>query len=165
MSDDTPNPGTKAALEAENAQLRDQVDNLRGQLVAAAGATPAGYQPAQRFFLSEGDRQELELYGVANIGGRLLTRDQVLAKLAGGPQSAVEIRKPKPGVDRTADAAVAAARAEPRNVRGVTFVYPSVADGLIDPAVAGKPGINGPAATPAAVAEQAELTDADSFED
>jgi hypothetical protein len=163
MSDDTPNPGTKAALEAENAQLRDQVDNLRGQLVAAAGATPAGYQPAQRFFLSEGDRQELELHGVANIGGRLLTRDQVLAKLAGGPQSAVEIREPK--VDRTADAAVAAARAEPRNVRGVTFVYPSVADGLIDPAVAGKPGINGPAATPAAVAELAELSDDDSFED
>jgi hypothetical protein len=31
-------------------------------------------------------------------------------------------------------------------VRGVDFIYPSVERGKIDPAVAGTPGINGPAA-------------------
>lgn len=145
MSEDQPNPGTKAALEAEVQRLRDENDNLRGQLVAAAStAGAAPYRPAQEFFLSEGDRQELETNGVANIRGRLMTTAEVREALKGTKLEGVEIKDAKPGTDRSA--AVAAARAEPRNIRGVTFVYPSVADGLIDPAVAGRPGINGPAA-------------------
>jgi hypothetical protein len=148
MSDDNaPAPGTKADLEAQLAAARAENENLRGQLAASgAGATGRAYQAPHEFILSEGDRQELELHGVANIGGRLMTRAEVLELLADSrTQSGVEIGEPGPEADRTATALVANRNAE-RNIRGVTFVYPSVADGLIDPAVAGTPGINGPAA-------------------
>jgi hypothetical protein len=147
MSDsEAPAPGTKADLEQRLAAAQAENENLRGQLVAATGLATAGrtYQPAQTFFLSEGDRQELERHGVANIGGRLMTVDQVRAELAkSDTQSGVEIGDPKPGTDRREIAK--AALSQPANIRGVTYVYPSVADGLIDPAVAGTPGITGPA--------------------
>jgi hypothetical protein len=130
---------TKTELE----RLRAENERLRGQL-AAAGAAVGVVAPVHRFFLTEGDRQELELYGVANINGRRMTTEEVRAELAkSDTQSGVEIADADPALSRAGD--VAGQRAASA-VPGVDFVYPSVAPGKIDPAVAGQPGINGPAA-------------------
>lgn len=127
---------TKDQIAAERDQLRAENAALRGQLTAAGRG---GYQPAQRFALSEGDRQELEMNGVAVIGGRRMTREDVLEAL--GPDSQVEIAEPP--ADRDQRQTVAGARAASA-IPGVDFVYPSVEPGFIDPAVAGTPGISGP---------------------
>ena len=139
---------TKDEIAADRDRLQAENENLRGQL-AAAGAR--AYAPAHRFQLSEGDRQELEIRGVVNIGGRLWTRDEVLAALAkAGPdasgnndQSGVQIAEAPAGTRIDPD--TLPARTGP-GVAGVDFVYPSVARGRIDPAVAGTPGVSGPAA-------------------
>lgn len=120
---------TKDELQAENTALKAQL--------AAAGRTPRVQGP-QHLFLSEGDRQELERTGYLNVGSRRLNREQVLAEL-GPDQQGVEIGEP------TAEVTAPPVPA-PTNIRGFDFVYPSVSRGLIDPAVAGTPGINGPAA-------------------
>lgn len=133
---------TKEEITAQRDQLRAENENLRGQL-AAAGVQRGAYQPAQQFQLSEGDRQELATRGVVNIGGRMLTRDEVAAKLGDKqPSDRVDLGDAEPPAGTTAAARNAA-------VEGVDFIYPSVAPGVIDPAVAGTPGINGPAATSA----------------
>lgn len=114
------------ALRAENAELRK----------AAAGRPATAPQVQHRFVLSEGDRQELVARGVVNINGRRMTREDVEAEL-GDDQLDVDLGDAQPAdTERPARAAV----------EGVDFIYPSVAPGLIDPAVAGTPGINGPAA-------------------
>jgi hypothetical protein len=152
------------ALTQENARLRAELaaaesdrEQLRGQL-AAAGATAAGatavarpYAPQYRFQLSEGDRQELEIRGVVNIGGRLMTKAEVEAEIANAgadaqghnDQSRVEIAD-APEATRV-DPGTLPTRTGP-GVAGVDYVYPSVERGKIDPAVAGTPGINGPSA-------------------
>lgn len=130
--------GEVAALRAENARLRAQL--------LASGQQPAGPAQVQHTFqLSEGDRQELEIRGVVNIGGRLMTKDDVLKAMreAGAGQEDVEIADAPEGT-----------RLEPERlgdltgpgIRGFDYTYPSVERGKIDPAVAGMPGINGPAA-------------------
>lgn len=144
---------TKDDIAAERDALRAENENLRGQLAAAGATTTAGRAaPAQhRFQLSEGDRQELELRGVVNIGGRMMTRDEVLAEIAdAGPdgqgnndQGAVEIAE-APEATRV-DLSKLPDRTGP-GVEGIDFVYPSVERGKIDPDVAGTPGINGPSA-------------------
>lgn len=130
---------TKDQIAAERDKLREENQRLRGQL-AAAGRP--GYQPSQTFTLSEGARQELESTGVANINGRRMTREDVLAEL-GDDQAAVEIAEPAEALDQRG--AVAERRAASA-IPGFDFIYPSVAPGQIDPAVAGTPGISGPAA-------------------
>jgi hypothetical protein len=135
MTDEhTPAPGTKAALEAENANLRRQLAQLGG----ARNATPTPVP-----YLTEGDRQELLSRGVVNSAG------------GGGRVTLTTAADLFPGVDLSdaTDAAREAADAEDTAVaergdgrRGFDYVYPSVAPGLIDPAVAGTPGINGPSA-------------------
>lgn len=125
---------TKEEITAERDQLRAEVEQLRGQL-AAAGARVA--VPEHVFQLSEGDRQELATRGVVNIGGRRMTRADVAEKL-GVDQLDVDLGDAEP-VDQAPHARTSA-------VEGVDFIYPSVAPGEIDPAVAGTPGINGPAA-------------------
>jgi hypothetical protein len=128
--------GELAALRAENARLRQQL--------ISSGQQPAGAAQTQhRFALTEGDRQELELYGVATIGGRLMTVDdaRTAAEEAG---LEVTIGDPSEALDRRAQ--VATEQGERTAVRGFDYVYPSVAPGQIDPKVAGMPGINGPAA-------------------
>lgn len=128
--------GELAALRAENARLRQQV--------LASGQQPAGPAQAQHTFtLTEGDRQELELYGVATIGGRLMTVEDARAA-AEGAGLEVTIEEPSEALDRRAQ--VATEQGERAAVRGFDYVYPSVAPGQIDPKVAGTPGINGPAA-------------------
>lgn len=134
MTDEhTPAPGTKAALEAENADLRDQLVKLSGR-----STTPATVP-----YLTEGDRQELLSRGVVNSAG------------GGGRVTLTTAADLFPGVDlsEATDAAREAADAEDTavaergdGIRGFDYVYPSVAPGLIDPAVAGTPGINGPSA-------------------
>lgn len=126
---------TKDDITAERDALRAENENLRGQL-AAAGANRAN-APQHQFVLSEGNRAELVTYGVTNINGRRMTREDVEAEL-GADQSAVELGAAAP-VDAPPPARTSA-------VEGVDFIYPSVAPGQIDPAVAGTPGINGPAA-------------------
>jgi hypothetical protein len=127
------------AVAAERDALRAENENLRGQLSAAGAAQPGTAAPVQhQFVLSEGHRQELATTGVANINGRLMTAAQVRAELGEG-QKKVEIPDVKPTVQ------VPPTR-EKSAVPGVDFVYPSVAPGLIDPKVAGTPGINGPSA-------------------
>jgi hypothetical protein len=123
------------ALREANNNLTHEVSRLRAQL-GATGGRP-GYQPQQQFVLSEGDRQELVMHGNANIGGQLRSRAEV-TEMLGDNQSGVElgdgpVRKVPGGGER-------------QGVYGVDYVYPSVEPGKIDPAVAGTPGINGPAA-------------------
>lgn len=140
MSETNP---TKEEIAAERDALRAENENLRGQLAAAGAARPGVQAPVQHTFqLSEGDRQQLEITGVINVGGKLLTKAEVV-KLLGKDQKNVPI----------ADAP-AATRVDPdklpdrtgKGVEGVDYVYPSVARGEIDPAVAGTPGISGPPA-------------------
>jgi hypothetical protein len=144
MSDDTndqPTPGTKAALEAELASAKQELELMRGQLAAAGADRPDKAAAGKHvFFLSEGVRQELEMFGVANVDGQLMTADAVRARLT-GDQEGVEIKEAAPELARQAPEVLVRP-----GVPGVDFVYPSVARGEIDPAVAGRPGINGPAA-------------------
>lgn len=132
---------TKADLEAQVERLQSENENLRGQLAAAGARRPvaAGASPAQ-FVLSEGQRLELELTGqTTGPGGQPMTVDDARTRLAESEnQSGVQIADgarplapPTPVVERPA-------------VVGVTHVYPSIRPGVIDPAVAGQPGISGP---------------------
>lgn len=139
MTDDqgpAPTPGTKAQLEQENARLRREVDRL-----SRGGA--AGRAPVAEPYLTEGDRQELLLHGVTNNAS------------GGGRVTLTTAREQFPDADLAdaSDEAEAAAVAHDEEVadrgagiRGFDYVYPSVRPGVIDPAVAGTPGINGPAA-------------------
>lgn len=137
---------SKADLEQRVQQLEEDNDRLRGQL-AAAGARPASVAPAP-FVLTEGDRQQLEATGFATIGGRVLLTEEVRELL--GADSGVEIRDVSETQRAAAESTVRALRvgtgAEQQGIRGVTHVWPSVEPGGIDPAVAGTPGISGPAA-------------------
>jgi hypothetical protein len=128
---------TKDEIAAERDRLQLENEQLRRQL-AAAGAGPRAYAPTQRFQLSEGDRQELAMRGVVNVGGRMMTRDEVAAELE-SDQLDIDLGEGEPATD--------VPPLRPRSaIPGVDFVYPSVEPGKIDPAVAGTPGINGPAA-------------------
>jgi hypothetical protein len=144
MSDETePNPGTKAYLERQVADLQAEVERLRGQLATAGAALTNGPVAVRQQFLSEGERQELELRGVTTdpATGRRVTTEQARARLAASDtQQGVEID------DALAPVTLPAVLPDRPAQEGVTHVYPSVAPGLIDPAVAGTPGINGPAA-------------------
>jgi len=145
---------TKDEIAAERDRLRQENENLRGQL-AASGAGRA-YQPAAQFILSEGNRQELLTYGATTIGGRRVTRDEVEQATAGNSRYAnVDLGDTDP------PAALPGGR-QSMAVPGVDYVYPSVAPGRIDPAVAGTPGINGPAATEEEMRQAADLTPAES---
>jgi hypothetical protein len=132
-------PETKDAA-AQLAALRAENDRLRQQL-ATATARQANV-PAAKPYLTEGERQDLITFGVTNDvhTGRRLNLNQ-----------ARELYPDADLVDAT-DAAVSASErdhteaVERSSVRGVDYVWPSVAPGQIDPAVAGLPGINGPAA-------------------
>lgn len=150
---------TKADLEAERDALRAENENLRGQL-AAAGAARQTAAPQHVFQLSEGDRQELEIRGVVSIGGRLMTTAEVRQALAaaGAGQEHVEIADAPEGT--RVDPGRRGGLTGP-GVRGIDFVYPSVARGLIDPAVAGVPGINGPAAPASEVPSDAAVDQVD----
>lgn len=128
-----------ARFAAEAETLRAENAHLRAQLAAQPARTPM--VPVHRFAVSEGERQELELYGVATVGGRLMSTEEV-RKAAAAVGLAIEIKDAAPGLKRELPV-----RVERGGVYGVDYVYPSVAPGLIDPAVAGTPGISGPAAT------------------
>ena len=130
----------KEDIERERDALREENENLRGQLAAAGAARPGLAAPVQhRFELSQGQLADLESFGVTNVGGRQVTTDEVRGMLTGN-QSGLQI------ADASAPVAVAPVRERQAAVPGVDFVYPSVAPGQIDPAVAGTPGISGPAA-------------------
>lgn len=145
----------KDEIAADRDRLRKENNALRAQLDQAG--RPAGYQPQQRFQLSEGDRQELEVRGVVNIGGRLMTKADVEHAMAAAGQRGVEIAD-APDDTRISDATLKDLDRGP-GVRGIDYVYPSVAPGFIDPAVAGTPGISGPPAPAdtAAAGDQGEV--------
>lgn len=126
---------TKDDIAAERDTLKAENEQLKARLAATGATRP--YAPSQRFQLSEGDRQELVANGRVNVGGVLLNRDQVRAKLDDNQRN-IDLGE--------GDAPDATAVQPNRGTPGVDFVYPSVAPGEIDPAVAGTPGINGPAA-------------------
>lgn len=128
-----------AELEAENASLRAQL-GAQGQGRVAA--------PAQTFYLTEANRQELEQRGFTTVGGVLLGTDEVRARLKDTDQAGVQIADAPEDVQASADATLASVRRDDQGSQyGVTHVYPSVEPGKLDPAVAGQPGISGPAAT------------------
>lgn len=129
---------TKDDIAAERDALRADNERLRAEL--ARGLPGRVDVPQHRFQLSEGDRQELVQRGVVNIGGRLFTREEVEAKL-GDDQRGIDLGDAVPD-----PLVVAQARRERGNVRGVDYVYPSVAAGEIDPGAVGTPGVSGPAA-------------------
>jgi hypothetical protein len=128
---------TKEEIAAERDSLRAEVDQLRGQL-AAAGANRVAV-PAHTFQLSQGQLADLEAFGVTTIGGRQVTTENVRGMLT-GDQAGLEIK------EASAPVAPIPVREQQAAVYGVDFVYPSVAPGEIDPAVAGQPGISGPPA-------------------
>lgn len=139
---------TKADLEATNAEMtaelnavRAENENLRGQLAASGARRPPAVE--HPFVLSQGELAELETYGVTNHDGQRLTREQALTRMAASDdQRGVQIAEPK------ADLAASLPAVRPNlGLPGVDYVYPSVRPGAIDPAVAGTPGISGPAAT------------------
>lgn len=142
---------TKDDIAAQRDALLQENQALRDQL-AAAGAQRQTQAPARhQFVLSEGQRQELITNGVTTVNGQRATVEQVQA-LLGDDQAAVDLGDTDPR-DGTP-----ASRPNP-GIPGVDYVYPSVRPGAIDPAVAGTPGINGPAATDAQMAEARELSD------
>jgi hypothetical protein len=124
---------TEDRLRAENAELRRQLAAVGGRV----------QQPQHVFQLSEGDRQELEIRGVVNIGGRLMTTAEVREALADAGEDGVKVADAPEGT--RVDPALLPDVTGP-GVRGIDYVYPSVERGFIDPAVAGTPGINGPSA-------------------
>lgn len=138
---------TKDEIAAERDQLAAENEQLRSQLAAIGAAAPGqAATPQHTFQLSEGDRQELGIRGVVNIGGRLMTKEMVEAKL-GDDQRDVDIPDAPEGTRVPAQMiAEADARARSGGIRGVDFVYPSVQPGGIDPKIAGTPGISGPPA-------------------
>jgi hypothetical protein len=135
-------PENKDEIAAQRDALLAENKRLRDQLAAAAVAPRAGNVPAPKPYLTEGERQDLITFGVTtdvHTGQRLnlhQARDLYPdADLSGASDTAVAAaeRDNTEAQQRTA-------------VRGVDYVWPSVAPGKIDPAVAGTPGINGPAA-------------------
>jgi hypothetical protein len=134
---------TKDQIADERDRLREENQRLRAQLAEASATTAGGaYRPAQQFVLSEGDRQELEMRGTVNVGGRMRTADEV-RDMMGERGADVPIGEPSEALDRRGDVQGQRVNA---GIPGVDFVYPSVAPGVIDPSVAGTPGINGPSA-------------------
>jgi hypothetical protein len=136
---------TKEEIAAERDALRAEVDTLnaeRDRLAGELAAAGAGRRPAAQhtFQLSQGQLTELESFGVTNVDGVQHTTEEVRGMLT-GDQAGLEIAEASAPA---AAPAVAVDRGEPRY--GVDFVYPSVEPGKIDPAVAGTPGISGPAA-------------------
>lgn len=140
----TEKPPAAQGTADEITRLRAENTALKAQL-SAAGRPAGPAMPAHTFQLSEGDRQELEIRGVVNIGGRLMTKADVVKAMrdAGDGQEDVEI------ADAPEGTRIDPGRSEELTgpgIRGFDYVYPSVERGKIDPAVAGTPGINGPAA-------------------
>jgi hypothetical protein len=139
MSDETehdesgaPRPGTKADLEQQLAAVREENERLQSQLLEARSAHGA-VSPARVTFggrptfrsgtqLSEGERQQLEVDGVINdahTGGLLYADDyDVEVKTEDGRQRLAKARE-KLGADERA------------GIRGVDYVYPSVAPGVL----------------------------------
>jgi hypothetical protein len=132
-------PETKEDIAAERDRLQAENENLRGQLAAASVPARGPAAPQHTFILTEDARQQLVTSGVAYTGGRVMTRDQVVS-LLGARADAYDLGDVEPAEPVQPEAA-------PRvGIRGFDYVYPSIAPGVIDPAVAGTPGINGPSA-------------------
>lgn len=125
-------------ITADRDRLQAENENLRGQL-AAASVPARGPAAAQHtFVLTEGARQELISQGYTVVNGRPMSRAQVVDAL-GDKAGAYDLGTTDPDHTMPVD--------KPRTaIRGFDFVYPSVAPGVIDPAVAGTPGIHGPSA-------------------
>jgi hypothetical protein len=143
---------TKDDIAAERDRLRAENESLRAQLsdVAAGGAAVGrAAVPAYRFQLSEGDRQEVAIRGGANINGRWMTKDEIEAAMAAaGPDDQGHNDQSSVELPDAPDATKVTGPRTPRagGVEGVDYVWPSVAPGVLDPAVAGTPGVSGPSA-------------------
>jgi hypothetical protein len=114
-------PETKDDIARERDELKRENESLR----RAQGASRPGVWQPTRFLLTEGDRQELEMFGVATIGGRRMTIDEVRDKVAGTDQADVQLNDPTPEMDRR-DELVGPGATHPAGIRGFDFVYPSV---------------------------------------
>lgn len=126
------------ALRAQLSELVVERDALRRKLTAA-GTVGRVAAPAHTFQLSQAQLSELEIYGVTNVDGVQRTTAEVRGMLTGN-QSRIKIK------DASNPQEPVRAGGERSAVYGVDYVYPSVAPGKIDPAVAGTPGISGPSA-------------------
>jgi hypothetical protein len=131
---------TKDKIAADRDRLATENVALKAQLEAAGRPGPTTQHVFQ---LSEGDRQELEIRGVVAIGGRLMTKADVEKAMAEAGQKGVKIKDAPP---ETAVKITDSTPGRGPGVEGVDYIYPSVERGKIDPAVAGTPGISGPAA-------------------
>lgn len=131
---EAPAPGTKADLEAKLAAVQAENETLRGQLTEAraGAASPARITFAGRpqyrggTKLSEGERQDLEMNGVANDpngGGLLLASDFGVEVKTEAGRTALENAVKRRDGDRAVDGG--------DGIEGVDFVYPSVARGVL----------------------------------
>ena len=120
----------KEDITAERDALREENERLRAELAerpaagvnASAAAGLSGVHQATRPpFLSEGERAELEMRGVANspFTGERLTAAEEGVETKADPETVVALPGKREGVE------------------GVDYVYPSVAPGVIDPALTG----------------------------
>lgn len=140
-----PAPGSKEDLERQLAAAQEDLERTRGQLAEARAATAApvgAASPAQQTFvvgrpefrggtkLSEGERQALEISGVVadpHGGGQLLASDyDIEVKTEDG-------RRALAAAEHDRAALGDAEKAHRQGVRGVDFVYPSVAPGVLAP--------------------------------
>jgi hypothetical protein len=119
-----PAPAPKPSDEL--ARLRAENERLRGQLAASGADNRLSQNRATRPFLSEGERQDLELNGVTNspFTGERLTAQGEGVETVRDPQTAA-----LPPVRTTGDRP---------GVEGFDFVYPSVAPGVLDPKLTGE---------------------------
>lgn len=136
-------PADKAAAAEEVERLRAENESLRGQLAAAGAPRGVGRVPAPKPYLTEGERQDLITFGVTT---NVHTGQRMNLHQAAELYPDVDLSAASDAATAAADRDQAEAAKGRPAIRGVDFVYPSVAPGQIDPAVAGAPGINGPAA-------------------
>lgn len=129
--DQTPAPGTKGDLERRLAAAEAELELTRGQLAearaTAGGSTARVTFPGRPNFrggttLSEGERQDLEINGVAadsSGGGLLLASDHGVDVKTEDGRKRLEAEQARQDAGKR------------EGIEGVDYVYPSVAPGVL----------------------------------
>lgn len=118
----------KADIEADRDRLAAENEQLRSQLASVAAGTAVGRAavPQHTFQLSQAGLNELELYGVTNVNGRLYTREQALKAMADAGQTdgthTVDIKEAPAGTRNDAAIAMANRAASRDGIAGLDYI-------------------------------------------